>query len=123
MNLEKLKKYTKIESIERLFGISIYNEEASSMINSYAQDARGYDSDSISSMIDTCENAEDNLNEAFSELEDHGYTLEEWRDLAIQLWESLDKNDQYNYISKRSMSEEQIENMDKAFKLEDLKKL
>lgn len=123
MDLEKLKKYAKEESPEKLFGISPSSDNAYSIFVNYASNVGNYDDDSVSDMVSHLDDAVDNLEEASQECENLENCLTEWRDLALYMWENMDKDMQQDYISYWAMTEERKQAVHKAFKLEDLKKL
>lgn len=123
MDLIKLKKLAGITSVEKLFGIHKGEENYYNQITKDADAATGYDDDSISSMVDCCSTAADDLSSAAEMYEDMADAVEEWRSLALDLWENLDKDKQEDYVSFYKMKDPNAQAVHKAFKLEDLKKL
>jgi len=122
MNLVKLKKLAKVSGEEILFGVDSWKSDAST-IEKYADDASSVDDNSISDLKETCEDASGHLYEAAEEMLAIENVAEQWKDLAMSMWEDLDKDIQEKYISFWRMTDDQKQRIYAAFKLEDLKKL
>jgi hypothetical protein len=123
MTRDKLVKYSKENSFEILFGIEEIDEEACRKLQDYREYVTRYDEDSISSMKLYLNDAEMYLGDAKDYLDIAYNSIDGWRDLALSLWEKLDKDKQEDYIDYWRLTEAKRKSVKNAFKLEDLNKL
>lgn len=120
-------KYSTIEKLytdkspENIFGVSKFKNVAVDM--DCTARAASYDDDSIKDMTNTIETLIDNLSEYASDVEDIECSAEEWRTIAMDMWERLNPEDQEDYIMTHPLSNKAKANLRRLFDLEVLKKL
>ena len=123
MDRNKLEKFYSNASYENIFGVTSADELYYNQIVKDADSAASYDDDSVKSMTDCCDTASNDLNSAASMYEDMADALEEWRSLAIDMWENLPAEQQELYVMKHVLSLEKRKALENSFKLEVLKDL
>jgi glucose-6-phosphate dehydrogenase assembly protein OpcA len=114
-----LEPYTK----ERLFNVGHAYESHSIEIKEFGKQVMSCDTDSISDMREMLDEAASRLDDYADMQETNESCIDEWRDLATDLFDRLPKKIQEEYIDTRGISEKTKKELEKYFRLEVLKKL
>lgn len=122
MNHIKLLQITEV-SLEKIFGIPTCNENTATDAANYSGSVSSFDEDSISDMKSNLEDASYNFSNLESDVEGMWNTLDDWRNLAVDLWEQLPRDIQKEYLAKGILPKEKQERLKNSFNLENLKDL
>lgn len=121
MNRVKLCKHYNSSSYEKIFNVTSYNAGTG---DDMAGDANvNYNDDSVEDMRDTITDLIDKLDTYSNQTNDIISSTEEWREIALDMWEQLPPEIQKNYVMTWGLSEEKLLALENAFKLEVLKDL